>query len=496
MHTMSSRDRRGGAAHSRFLAAMVAGLLGAILTACGTATDSSQPPLVTGDPPTTRLPIIVDTDVDVSDLAALAVLLRDPRVDVRAVTIAPTGTGVTSCASGRLIVQYVLEEFGAGSIPFACGRVDPGPDGVRFPDEWRLEADSGWGMEMPPQPNVGVPEDAATLLTRTVNESPSAPTVVALGPWTNLEDAVTADPTVADRIAAMHAMGGAIDVPGNVIVGDLTADHGLEWNLAADPSAVTAVFATETPISLVPLDATDDVPMPPDLAERLAEDRPAAGADLVTELLARVPTRVTGEGQQLWDELAALTVSEPDLVTWEDALLLADERGRLTREEAGRPVRFATAADREAVESALVEALGVGPDRTTPFELAGQLAVRWDGASCTFEMQEGLTPGVAALTFDNGTGDPAGVQIVGIREPHTWQDFLAFLPTLDLSSENAAALPDWVVDAGGVSDGDGTGGTTAGSVTLEPGTYGPVCLSGTWPDLVLRPGQPFVVSVP
>ena len=79
-------------------------------------------------------------------------------------------------------------------------------------------------------------------------------------------------------------MGGAVDVPGNVIVGDITADDGLEWNLAADPSAVSAVFGTATPISLVPLDATDGVPVPSDLAERLAEDHEAAGADLVYEL--------------------------------------------------------------------------------------------------------------------------------------------------------------------------------------------------------------------
>ena len=73
-----------------------------------------------------------------------------------------------------------------------------------------------------------------------------------------------------------------IDVPGNVIVDDVTADDGLEWNLAADPSAVSAIFETATPISLVPLDATDDVPIPPDLPERLAEHRPTAGADLVS----------------------------------------------------------------------------------------------------------------------------------------------------------------------------------------------------------------------
>ena len=481
-------------ARVRPIALVFAAILAASLGACdATSSSSSAAPLITGEPPTERVPIVIDTDVDVSDVAAVAVLLRDARVDVRAVTIVPTGTGVTNCAAGRRVVQYVLEEFGATTIPIGCGREDPGPDGKRFPDEWRLNADAGWGLEMPPRPQTDLPEDAVALLNRTVEESPSAPTIVALGPWTNLEDLVTVDPSVADRIAGIHAMGGAIDVPGNVIVGDVTADDGLEWNLAADPSAVSAVFATATPISLVPLDATNDVPIPPDLGERLAEDHEAAGADLVYELLQRVPSRLTGEGQQLWDELAALTLADPDLVTWDDANLLADNAGRLTRHEAGRPVRIATAADDVAVEAALLDALRVGPARATPFELAGELTVRWDGSTCAFEMTQGLTPGVAALTFDNSTGDPAGVQIVGVQDPHTWTELVALLPTLDMET---ATIPDWVIDAGNASDEAGAGGNVRSTARLEPGTYGPVCLSGTWPDVSFRLGEPFVVTGP
>ena len=481
-------------ARVRPIALVFAAILAASLGACdATSSSSSAAPLITGEPPTERLPIVIDTDVDVSDVAAVAVLLRDARVDVRAVTIVPTGTGVTNCAAGRRVVQYVLEEFGATTIPIGCGREDPGPDGKRFPDEWRLNADAGWGLEMPPRPQTDLPEDAVALLNRTVEESPSAPTIVALGPWTNLEDLVTVDPSVADRIAGIHAMGGAIDVPGNVILGDVTADDGLEWNLAADPSAVSAVFATATPISLVPLDATNDVPIPPDLGERLAEDHEAAGADLVYELLQRVPSRLTGEGQQLWDELAALTLADPDLATWDDANLLADNAGRLTRHEAGRPVRIATSADDVAVEATLLDALRVGPARATPFELTGELTVRWDGSTCAFEMTQGLTPGVAALTFDNSTGDPAGVQIVGVHEPHTWTELVALLPTLDIET---ATIPDWVIDAGNASDEAGAGGNVRSTARLEPGTYGPVCLSGTWPDVSFRLGEPFVVTGP
>lgn len=463
-----------------------------VLGACGASTSSSRP-LATGEPPTARIPIIVDTDVDLSDIGALAVLLRDRRVDVRAVTIVPTGTGVTNCAAGRRVIQYVLEEFGATTVPYACGREDRGPDGQHFPEEWRLNANEGWGLTMPPRPQTDLPEDAVTLITRTVADSPSAPTIVALGPWTNLEDIVKADSTIADRIAAIHAMGGAVDVPGNVIVGDLTAENGLEWNFAADPSAVSIVFGTATPISLVPLDATNDVPVPPDLADRLAEDHQAAGADLMYELLQRVPTRITGEGQQLWDELAALALVDPDLATWEDANLLADNTGRLTRHEAGRPVRVATAADPAAVEASFLEALRVGPARATPFTLAGQMTVHWDGSTCATDITDGLKPGVVALKLENGTGDPSGVVVVGLRDPHTWAELLELIPTIAAGGATASP-PDWIIEAGGAWDDAGAGGTTSGSVRLEAGTYGPVCFSGPPPDTKIHAGQPFVVA--
>jgi inosine-uridine nucleoside N-ribohydrolase len=482
---MPSRHGRARAA-----LAIIAAL---ILGACGASATPSSRPLATGEPPTARIPIIVDTDVDVSDIGALAVLLRDRRVDVRAVTIVPTGTGVTNCAAGRRVIQYVLEEFGSTTVPYACGREDRGPDGQHFPEEWRLNANEGWGLTMPPRPQTDLPEDAVTLMTRTVADSPSAPTIVALGPWTNLEDVVRADSTIGDRIAAIHAMGGAVDVPGNVIVGDLTAESGLEWNFAADPSAVSIVFGTATPISLVPLDATNDVPVPRDLADRLAEDHQAAGADLMYELLQRVPTRITGEGQQLWDELAALALVDPDLATWEDANLLADNTGRLTRHEAGRPVRVATAADPAAVEASFLEALRVGPARATPFTLAGQLTVHWDGSTCAVDITNGLKPGVVALKLENGTADPSGAVIVGVREPHTWADLLALIPTIAADGATASP-PDWVVEAGGVFDEAGAGGTISSSMRVEPGTYGPVCFSGPPPDTTIHPGQPFVVA--
>ena len=96
--------------------------------------------------------------------------------------------------------------------------------------------------------------------------------IVTLGPLTNLEDAFAADETLADRLAGVHAMLGTIDAPGNVFVNGLDGKDPFEWNAYADPSAVSAVLASDVPISIVPLDATEDVPVPSG-PRRQAQDR-------------------------------------------------------------------------------------------------------------------------------------------------------------------------------------------------------------------------------
>ncbi len=465
-------------------------LLGLVLAACDATAETSLTPAPTGEPAPDRRPIIIDADFDLSDIAAISVLLRDPEVDVRAIAI--DGTGVVHCQGGRLVTRYLLDEFGQPDIPFGCGREAGGPDATPFPDDWRAVADKGYGLDITPKAEAGVPHDAVEVIRAAVDDSPSAPTIVTLGPLTNLEDAFAADPTLPDRIAGIHAMLGTIEAPGNVFVGGHDATDPFEWNAFADPSAVEAVLATDVPIDLVPLDATDDVPVPADLADRLATDHAAAGADLVDELLLRNPGRLDpSQGQQLWDELAALSLSDQDLVTWADADVVVGDDGRLTQDAAGRPIRYASAADRPAVEAALLAALQRGAPRATPFSLAGTMDVTWDGTTCAATVN-GSGPGVYTVRFTGTEGTPSGLLVVGVRPPHPWTDATDFLATVDLSTETSP--PEWIVQGAAANDDAGAGSPVTATASLEALTYGPVCAHGTWPDLEFSPGEPFVVG--
>ncbi len=218
----------------------------------------------------------MDTDLDGDDIVALAVLLRDPAVDLRAVAV--TGTGLVHCAPGVDTARRVLSAFGRDDVPVACGRETPGPGGRSFPAEWRARADARWGLDLPEAPAAATgPADAATLIGDAVRAADGDLTIVAIGPWTNLQDAFVADPALSGKVAGIHAMLGTIDAPGNVSHGDTGFDDGVEWNAGADPAAVAYVLGLDIPVTLVPLDATDDVPVPPDMPARLEPDHVAAG---------------------------------------------------------------------------------------------------------------------------------------------------------------------------------------------------------------------------
>src|SRR3954451_11495510 len=146
-------------AHRATLATGAVALL-AIVTAC---TGPPPPaPSAPGAPVAVRTvipardgprPILVDTDLDADDLVALAILLGDPEVDIRAVTV--SGTGIIHCLPGVDVARRWLAAFGRRDVRVACGRETTGPDGRAFPDGSRASADAGFGLDLPQARPVG-----------------------------------------------------------------------------------------------------------------------------------------------------------------------------------------------------------------------------------------------------------------------------------------------------------------------------------------------------
>ena len=252
-----------------------------------------------------RTPVIVDTDLSSDDVIALLYVLQDPRVDLRAVTV--SGTGLVHCPGGARIALDLLALGGRGDVPVACGSRIPLAGGNAPPEEWRRAADDLFGVTLPPSSRRAEP-DAVRLLASAIQEAPAEPTVLELAPMTNLASVLKANRAVAARLHRIVAMSGAIDVDGNA-----PDQPRAEINVWSDPVAARAVLRSGAPVTLVPLDATNQVPVTTFVARALARYQYATPeATVAAEMVAA--TNMARGGSYFWDPLAAVAMTEPGLV--------------------------------------------------------------------------------------------------------------------------------------------------------------------------------------
>ena len=101
-------------------------------------------------------------------------------------------------------------------------------------------------------------------------------------------------------------------VPGNIQ--GLTPDSDnevAEWNVYADPQAAKEVLASELPLYLVPLDATNQVTLNAEDIQRWREGGPTA--DFAVEIYERALENFGGSNAAVWDLMTAAVMLDPSL---------------------------------------------------------------------------------------------------------------------------------------------------------------------------------------
>ena len=142
-------------------------------------------------------------------------------------------------------------------------------------------------------------------------------TLVAIGPLTNVATAVLCDRAWPKRVRRLVVMGGALAVGGNT-------SAAAEFNFHCDPEAAEIVLAAGFPeLLLVPLDCRDDLRF--GLAEqaRLAAV-PGPLAAMAARLLQPWQARIDNGGVAIYDAVAWMAASHPELFQWEDAHVRVD----------------------------------------------------------------------------------------------------------------------------------------------------------------------------
>jgi purine nucleosidase len=301
--------------------------------------------------------VIIDHDGGVDDLIAVALLMKSPDIRVRAVTITPGDCYVDPAARAT---ELILDKFGGRDITIAKGH----NEGTNpFPAEWRNDAARVLSLPVlanarPSGANRAVAETAPRHLVRLLSGD-RAYTILETGPLTNIADALTIEPSIRRNITRIYVMGGAVRAKGNV-VDQRGHDGTAEWNFYNQPQAAAAVVRSGIPITLIPLDATNKVPLTPVFVDRLAK-QPSVASQLAAQSW-KVATLDPANPYYFWDTLTAAALVNPELLKTEPLririITSGASQGRAVVDPQGTRVDVALDASQRRVEQMFLDVLG------------------------------------------------------------------------------------------------------------------------------------------
>jgi pyrimidine-specific ribonucleoside hydrolase len=314
-----------------------------------------------------RIPFILDCDPGHDDALALVLGLARPELDLLAVTTVGGNAGLAATTDNAL---RVLTLVGRTDVPVAAGAAGPLVRTLHVALE--VHGESGLeGADLPAATAAARPEGAIELLRRTLEAAPEPVTIAAVGPLTNIALLLRTHPHLAERIASLRIMGGAITE------GNVTASA--EFNIWQDPEAARIVLDCGRPITLMPLDVTHQALFREADVERLQAvgTRPArVFADLLRYFARFHRERYGWDGSPIHDAVAVGHLALPDLVRTEAYRVDVETTSELTRGRTvvdlhaltGRPpnVDVGVEIDRARFVDVLIDAVAsVGAGRGT-----------------------------------------------------------------------------------------------------------------------------------
>ena len=301
-------------------------------------------------------PVIIDTDMAPDDWMAILYLLQRNDIHVKAITI--SGSGETHTAPGVENITGLIALAGKQNIAVAGGRDLPLRGTHVFPDPWRKNADAMMGLELPESQSNSGKMMAVELLLEKIKKSQEKITILALGPLTNIAEAFIEDPSIKENMEKIYIMGGAVNVSGNAKIHNPDA----EWNIYIDPYAANVILESGIPIVLVPLDATNCIPITMDFFNQIKNGRNNSSSQFIYNILLKQEQFIHSGNYYFWDPLAAAILTDESIASFQAMNLKVietegPESGKMEKDPSGPLIQVAVSADKESFENTFLNTI-------------------------------------------------------------------------------------------------------------------------------------------
>ncbi len=302
--------------------------------------------------------LIIDCDPGIDDAVALTMALFDPRLEIVAVTAC---SGTVDAARSTQNLQAIVEQLDPPRHPRLGAARDP--DDAPVSDGCDLHGADGLGnVHLTPVGRQHLMPSEKLIADR-LKAEPGQVSILCLGPLTGVATAFMRDPSLIDMVDRIIVVGGTKDG-----IGDVTPAS--EFNMHFDPASAAAIFRSATTKTLVPLETTNQVTFGLDLIDQLPMRFTRAGKllhGILPHYFRTLRQHRARETISLQAAVGLLTLTEPTIMTMEEATIDIEEHGTVARGATvidrrsfarhRRDVELVTAIDVDAARQAVIHGL-------------------------------------------------------------------------------------------------------------------------------------------
>ncbi|UFH54302.1 nucleoside hydrolase [Spirosoma sp. KNUC1025] len=288
--------------------------------------------------------LLMDHDGGIDDLLSLLLILTMQDVELIGVTVTPADCYIEPALESS---YKLLQLTGKEQIPLGRGDYY----GINaFPAEWRARPEIMNVLPMlinlPKSPDPYTYPSAPELLIDKLSSATDKVTVLLTGPCSNLVLALDKAPHLKDKIAEIVWMAGAFRTSGNVQM--YQHDGSAEWNVFWDPISSRRLVEYGLPLTLIPLDVTNHVPVTKTFLATLASQMEHRLSNLAGQLWALTLDTIPSYHYTyfMWDILATSYLAIPEQFTIETVNAIVSTRppnaGQTYLDDQGYELKIAT----------------------------------------------------------------------------------------------------------------------------------------------------------
>lgn len=186
--------------------------------------------------------VIIDTDTGADDASALILAAKSPELDILGVTVLAGNVCLEQASKNALMALEI-----AGSYAKVYNGADERYGGEKI-EAYSVFGEDGMGdMELIHPLGQAEDQDAVDFILDMIRQYPDEVEIIALGPATNIANAMDKDPETMKHVKMIWSMGTAGLGPGN-------ASPVAEFNVYSDAPAYKRMLDFGCPVTVIGLD--------------------------------------------------------------------------------------------------------------------------------------------------------------------------------------------------------------------------------------------------